>query len=255
MASFNVQPVTQALTAQGGTDGTVTVASTTGYVAGAYGWIRGADLAVDDGRRVRIAQVVDATTLKLRYDERIDNKGFRTGEGYPSNQAGSNFRPNKVFSTVDVATTAALPANTAAGSGVGKTLTADAVGVLTVDGVATVLNDVILVKNEATAADNGIYLVTTEGTAGAAYVLTRATNFDQDAEFADNTAISVTNGTANSGTSWILTSAQPVTVDTDAITFALTNSVITGYNTGSEISMAEQVVEGQRNDLDPLAQA
>jgi len=55
-----------------------------------------------------------------------------------------------------LATAAALPACTAAGSGVGKTLTADAVGILTVDGVATVLNDRILVKDQVTGADNGI---------------------------------------------------------------------------------------------------
>src|SRR3972149_3276601 len=76
------------------------------------------------------------------------------------------------------ATAAALPAVTAAGSGVGKTLTADAVGVLTVDGIATFLNDRILVKNQVTGANNGIYLCTTEGTAGVAFVLTRATDFD-----------------------------------------------------------------------------
>jgi len=47
-----------------------------------------------------------------------------------------------------VATAEALPSCTASGSGVGKTLTGDSVGVLTVDGVATVLNDRILVKDQ-----------------------------------------------------------------------------------------------------------
>ena len=77
--------------------------------------------------------------------------------------------------SVRVATTGPLPANTAAGTGVGKTLTMNAVGILSVDGVNTVLGDRILVKDQVTGADNGIYEVTTEGTGGVAAVLTRAT--------------------------------------------------------------------------------
>ena len=52
----------------------------------------------------------------------------------------------------------------------------NAVGVLTVDGFATGLNDRVLVKNQVTGADNGIYRVTTQGTADVAAVLTRATD-------------------------------------------------------------------------------
>jgi hypothetical protein len=118
-----------------------------------------------------------------------------------------------------VATTTALPAVTAAGSGVGKTLTANAVGVLTVDGVATVLNDRILVKNQATASDNGIYKVTTEGTAGVAFVLTRAT--DQDGSPANEVSggnfTFVEQGTVNVGTGWVVVWDGDIVVDTNAI--------------------------------------
>ena len=76
------------------------------------------------------------------------------------------------------ATTAALPTVVASGSGVCKILTASSVGNLTVDGVATVLNDRIIVKNQVAGADNGIYKVTTEGTGGVAFILTRATDYD-----------------------------------------------------------------------------
>src|SRR5688500_10866991 len=79
-----------------------------------------------------------------------------------------------------VATAAALPANTAAGAGVGATLTADAVGILTVDGVALALNDRVFVLPAHAGANDraGIYALTTEGTAGVAFILTRATDFD-----------------------------------------------------------------------------
>jgi hypothetical protein len=121
--------------------------------------------------------------------------------------------------SVHVATTAALPACTAAGSGVGKTLTADAVGVLTVDSVATVLNDRILVKDQVAGADNGIYKVTTEGTAGVAFVLTRATDADSDTEVNPGMFTFVEEGTTNGDAGFVLTTNAAITLDTTALSF------------------------------------
>jgi hypothetical protein len=71
------------------------------------------------------------------------------------------------------ATTTALP-NTPTynngTSGVGATLTAGANAALTVDGVAVSLNDRVLVKNQASAFQNGIYAVTATGSASAPWV-------------------------------------------------------------------------------------
>lgn len=125
---------------------------------------------------------------------------------------------------VRVATAAALPANTAAGSGVGKTLTADAVGILTVDGVNTVLGDRILVKDETAGADvdHGIYEVTTEGTAGVAFVLTRADDFDgtPGGEVTKGAFTFVQEGTTWANTGWALITDDPITVDTTAMEFS-----------------------------------
>jgi hypothetical protein len=60
---------------------------------------------------------------------------------------------------VAAATNGVLPANTATTT----TLTGNAAGPLTVDGYTVALNDRVLVKNEATAANNGIYVVTNPG--------------------------------------------------------------------------------------------
>jgi len=105
-----------------------------------------------------------------------------------------------------VATDAALPAVTAAGASVGKTLTADAVGILTVDGVATLLGDRVLVKDQVAQIDNGIYEVTTEGTAGVAFILTRATDYDGDpaSEITEGTFTFISEGTANQKSGWVL---------------------------------------------------
>jgi hypothetical protein len=119
-----------------------------------------------------------------------------------------------------VATTAALPTCTPSGAGVGKTLTANAAAVLTVDGVATVLNDRILVKNQVAGDDNGIYKVTTEGTGGVAFVLTRAIDFDANTDVTGGAYTFICEGTANADEGWILTTNDPITVDTTALVFS-----------------------------------
>lgn len=132
-------------------------------------------------------------------------------QGY---QNGLDWKPS-----VRLATDAALPANTASGSGVGKTLTADANGALTVDGVAVAVSDRIMVKNEATGADNGIYVVTQTGDGSNPYILTRATDADQDAEVTAGLIAIVAEGSVNADTAWFITTNDPIVVDTTAITF------------------------------------
>lgn len=124
--------------------------------------------------------------------------------------------------TADLATAgSALPANAYNNgtSGVGATLTASANGVLTVDGIATTLGMLILVKDEVTTANNGLYLVTTAGASSVKYVLTRTTNFDQAAEIAGGFVFIGPSGSQNADTGWIVTSTGPYTIGTTAITF------------------------------------
>lgn len=122
--------------------------------------------------------------------------------------------------SVRLATTAALAANTAAGTGVGKTLTADANGALSVDGVAVAVGNRILVKDEATGEDNGIYVVTDAGSAGTAYVLTRATDADQNVEVTAGMFMFVAEGTVNADTGWVLITNDAIVVDTTSLAFS-----------------------------------
>jgi hypothetical protein len=103
-----------------------------------------------------------------------------------------------------LATDTPLPACTASGSGVGKTLTASANAVLTVDGVAVALNDNVLVKDQANKVDNGLYKCTTAGAAGAAFVLTRSTSMDATGECVPGTSVAITTGTVNGSKSFVL---------------------------------------------------
>jgi hypothetical protein len=62
-----------------------------------------------------------------------------------------------------LATAAALPAVTASGSGVGKTLTANSSGPLLIDGFPVAVGNRVLIKDQAAGVNNGIYTVTTLG--------------------------------------------------------------------------------------------
>lgn len=144
---------------------------------------------------------------------------------------------------VRLATTTALPTVTAAGAGVGKTLTATANGALSVDSVAVVLNDRILVSSQGGSSpdvNNGVYVVTATGSAGAPFVLTRATDYDQTAEVTTGTTVFVQAGTVNASTSWTLVTNNPVTVDTTPLQFTISanaSSIIagTGLNLASNV--------------------
>ena len=104
------------------------------------------------------------------------------------------------------ATTTVLPANTYNNGtlGVGATLTGNATGTLTVDGHLVATNDRILVKDEGAPANNGIYVCTTAGAVGVAYVLTRSTDMDQASEIKGAYTF-ITDSSVNAGTSWVVT--------------------------------------------------
>ena len=125
-------------------------------------------------------------------------------------------------------------------AGVGATLTLS-VALTVLDGYTLLNGDRVLVKNEATQANNGIYTWATGGT-----VLTRATDFDTAAEIASGDFTFVTNGTLYASTGWVQT--NPVTtVGSDAIvwtqfTGAGTYTAGTGLTlTGTQFSLTTPV--------------
>ena len=89
-------------------------------------------------------------------------------------------------------------------AGVGATLTLS-VALTTLDGYTLINGDRVLVKNEVTSANNGIYTWATGGT-----VLTRATDFDTATEMASGDFTFISYGTLYGSTGWVQT--DPVTV-------------------------------------------
>lgn len=86
-------------------------------------------------------------------------------------------------------------------------------GEQTVDGVSCVTGDRVLVKNQASSVDNGIYVCDT-GT------WTRDLDFDGPLDVTTGTLVSVQSGSANATTYWRLTTTGDITFGSSAITFA-----------------------------------
>ena len=145
-------------------------------------------------------------------------------------------------------------------AGVGATLTLS-VALTALDGYTLLNGDRVLVKNEATQANNGIYTWATGGT-----VLTRATDFDTAAEMASGDFTFITNGTLYANTGWVQT--DPVTVvGTSPVTwvqfsgagaytagtgltltgtqFSITNTAVTAASYGSATQVGTFTVNAQ----------
>lgn len=119
------------------------------------------------------------------------------------------------------ATTANLAATYANGTlGVGATLTNSGTqAVFSLDGVTPAVGQRILVKDQTTAFQNGVYTLTNAGSVSTNWVLTRSTDFDTFDKISQGAIVPVVQGTTNSVTSWMLTSIV-TTMGTSAITFA-----------------------------------
>lgn len=81
----------------------------------------------------------------------------------------------------------------------------------TLDGVTLATGDRVLVKDQSTGAENGIYVV---GPSPA-----RATDFDASAEIKSGVLVTVSEGTVNADSAWMLTTNDAITLDTTALTF------------------------------------
>ena len=83
----------------------------------------------------------------------------------------------------------------------------------TLDGVMLATGDRILVKNQASASANGIYVVAASGAPA------RASDANTSAEVTTGLAVFVSEGTVNGSTAWLLTTADPITLGTTGLTF------------------------------------
>lgn len=171
------------------------------------------------------------TGQAMRYDEavRTDGSNALTGVQVGVSPTAANHLTTRQFTdrrliSAYASTTVALPAYTYANGGsggVGATITGNANGAFpTIDGVTLVANDpeqgVFLFQNGASASDNGVYMLTTQGSAGAAFVATRYTSCDTAAKIAGS-KVRVQLGVMKGGKEYTFVSVQAITVGTTSL--------------------------------------
>lgn len=110
----------------------------------------------------------------------------------------------------------------------------------TLDGVTLAANDRILVKDQTTASQNGIYYVSTLGT-GANGTWTRATDADGLDELTSGAIVAVEQGSVNADSQWMLTTDGTITIGTTSLTFA-----IRGNSTVKQIQSITSSVAGNQ---------
>jgi hypothetical protein len=135
---------------------------------------------------------------------------------------------------VDMATAGALAAVTYnAGAG---TLTANANGAMAaVDAITPDNGHYLLIKNQASSFQDGIYVVTDKGSAGTPFILTRRSDANSVAELQDGTTVFVRFGSANLDKQFTqVNSIANLTADAQS----WTNTSGTAYTAGNGLGLS-----------------
>ncbi len=184
-----------------------------------------------------------------------------------SGGGGGGSTPGVILSPVVAASTTALTVTYANGTaGVGATLTnAGAQAAISLDGVSPTLGQRVLIKDQASTLQNGVYVVTVVGTGATNWKLTRATDFDEPSEMQAGVQVDVVGGTVNAATIWVLT-LSVAAVGTNAVVFVaasdagytasralVTNSagrVVVATTTSTEIGYVNGVTSAIQTQID-----
>jgi len=137
-------------------------------------------------------------------------------------------------------------------SGVGATLTnAGAQTALVVDGVTMTATDVsnatrILIKNQASGAQNGVYVLTNQGSVSTNWAMVRATDYDTAGSGANQInagdTMYVIAGSTQATTSWVQTTTSPIVVGTTALVFVQVGGPSGGYTWGTGLQLIGSTV-------------
>jgi len=123
------------------------------------------------------------------------------------------------------------------------TLSSDLQNGDTIDGVTLATGDQVLVKDQSTASQNGIYTVVSSGTAS------RSTDFDAIGELSGQMVI-INQGSTNDNTMWLCTTNNTVTLDSDSIAFTkvtpqnVGDVTLTGTQTLTNKTLTSPIIDG-----------
>lgn len=213
----------------------LTVAQTKTLLAIVPGDVTGFDTQVRTSRLDQMANPTAAVSMNGQILTNVASPSVGT-DAVNRNYVDAVVSAQTWKSPVDAATTAALPTLTYA-SGAG-TLTETANGALAAqDGVTLAVGDDLLVKDQASSFQNGIYTVTALGSGAAPFVLTRRSDADSAAELRD-AAVMVEGGTAQGGdifTQTVSTLADLTAATQTWVKTGDTNTVYTADSTTVEL--------------------
>ena len=173
----------------------------------------------DGGFTVASSQTVDMGA------NRVTNVGTPTA----STDATTKAYVDGKFAAVDVVFSLAGDGGTDTFNAGTGTLTYDATGVKQADGVNLALNDRVLVKNQTTTTENGLYYVSTAPAVGVAGILTRTEDANVDAEVSGGMFCFVEAGSTNADNAYVLTSV------TGTATLGTTSLVFTQFSGAGQI--------------------
>ena len=154
---------------------------------------------------------------------------------------GFSVKPNVQAATISSLTAAYN--NGSAGVGATLTYTGSPLGSFGVDGYSAALNDRILVKNQTAALQNGVYVVTTLGSATTPWVLTRDPTYDGSTGHAIHAGDFFFISSGGQGGSGFIEqgvgtgASSDIVVGVDAITFTQFSGSAT-YRAGNGITLA-----------------
>lgn len=198
----------------------------------------------------------------------INNHGFNTGERVYISSTGTipggvsagveYFIINTGVNSVQLASSSANAAGgtpidiTSTGSGtitIAHTLylLASANGALTFDGVTINPGDRVLIKNQTTATQNGIYVATDEGAVNRPAVLTRAEDANSSAELSAGSFTFIVDGTTQGGIAYVQVNDAPI-LDVDAINWTVfSSSAIAPNSVGNDrlVQVAQGTIKGR----------
>jgi len=115
------------------------------------------------------------------------------------------------------------------------------------DGTDLIDLDRILVKNQTDKSENGIYIFNLTGN-----TFTRATDFDDDIEVTSGTFTTVISGATLSSTAWILTTPNPIVVDTTDIEWSVFALPTAGVNSIQNVGSGVGILSGITDSIADL---
>lgn len=114
-------------------------------------------------------------------------------------------------------------------------------GEQTIDGVAVVTGDRVLVKDQTSGSENGIYVVDTGS-------WRRTKDFNRTRDVVKGTAVLVTDGTTNGGYEFVVTTENPISIGTTSITFDVDESA----NPSTRLRVYNSVAEAEADTIRPF---